>query len=127
AKLRTVTLGGTATFAHRSYNITGNETLTRLDGAVGGLFRNPYTGQGPFYAPATALVQIRDVDWYEQQLGVVSYGGNSIPGEVRIDRDRLLDPYDLAASQRNLARLDRQVNAVLAPYQGRVTPDYDGN
>jgi len=127
AKQVNVTLGGTAAFVYRSYNITGNATVTRLDVRVGGLFRNPYTGGGPFYAPATALVQIRDVDWYEQQLGVVSYGGNSIAGEVRIDRDRLLDPYDLAASQRNLARLDRQINEVLAPYQGQVTIDYVGN
>ena len=126
AKQVNVTLGGTAAFVYRSYNITGNETLTRLDVTVGGLFRNPYAGQGPFYAPATALVQIRNVDWYEQQLGVVSYGGNSIGGEIRIDRDRLLDPYDLAASQRNLARLDRQIDGVLAPFQGRVTIDYVG-
>jgi len=122
-----VTMGGTATFVYRTYNITGNETLTRLDVTVGGLFRNPYTGGGPFYAPSTALVQTQDVDWYEQQLGVISYGGNSIGGEIRIDRDRLLDPYDLAASQRNLARLERQVNEVLAPFQGRVTIDYVGN
>jgi len=127
AKQVNVTMGGTAAFVYRSYNITGNETLTRLDVTVGGLFRNPYTGQGPFYAPATALVQIRDVDWYEQQLGVVSYGGNSIGGEIRIYRDRLLDPYDLAASQRNLARLDRQIDEVLAPFQGHVTIDYVGN
>src|SRR6058998_3634447 len=122
-----VTMGGTATFVYRSYNITGNETLTRVAVTVGGLFRNPYTGGGPFYTPSTALVQTQDVDWYEQQLGVVSYGGNSIGGEIRIDRDRLLDPYDLAASQRNLARLDRQINEVLAPFQGQVTIDYVGN
>ncbi len=126
AKQVNVSLGGTAAFVYRTYNITGNETLTRVDVTVGGLFRNPYTGVGPFYAPATALVQIRDVDWYEQQLSVIPYGGNFIAGEIRIDRDRLLDPYDLAASQRNLARLDRQINEVLAP-QGRVTIDYVGN
>src|SRR5881409_125190 len=99
AKQVNVSLGGTAAFVYRTYNITGNETLTRVDVTVGGLFRNPYTGVGPFYAPATALVQIRDVDWYEQQLSVIPYGGNFIAGEIRIDRDRLLDPYDLAASR----------------------------
>jgi len=123
ARQLNVAVGGTATFLYRSYNITGNETITRLDVTVGGLFRNPYAGGGPFYAPATSLVQIRDVDWYEQQLGV-PYSGNSVTGEIRIDRDRLLDPYDLAASQRNLARLDRQVNEVLVPFNGQVTIDY---
>jgi len=126
ARQANVTLGGTATFASRSYYITGNETITRLDVAVGGLFRHPSSGGGFFYMPPTSLVQLRDVDWYEQQLGI-PYGGSSMVGEIRIDRDRLLDPYDLAASQRNLARLDRQINEVLAPFQGQVTIDYVGN
>src|SRR3989441_49093 len=69
------------------------------------------------------LIPIGDIGWYEQQLGV-SYGGNSVQGEIRIDRDRFLDPYDLAASQRNLARLDRQVDEVLVPFEGQVTFDY---
>ena len=129
ARQANVTQGGTATFAYRSYNITGNETITRLNVTVGGLFRPPSSfGSpigGPFYGSGTALVGIEDVSWYEQQLGVL-YGGNFLAGEIRIVRDRLLDPYDLAASQRNLARLDRQIDGVLVPFQGRVTIDYVG-
>src|SRR5213593_828785 len=64
ARQANVTLGGTATFAYRSYNITGNETVTRLNVTVGGLFRPPSSfGSpigGPFYGSATALVGIED-------------------------------------------------------------------
>ena len=124
-----VTLGGTATFACRSCNISGNGT-SRLNVTVGGLFRPP-SGTGgpigvPFYTPSTALVGIGDVSWYEQQLGI-PVSSNFMAGEIRIDRDRLLDPYDLTASQRNLARLDRQINEVLSPFQGQVTIDYVGS
>ena len=123
ARQLNVTAGGTARFVVRSYNTTGNETVTRLDVTIGGIFRIPAPTGGVFYSPATSLIQIGDIGWYEQQLGV-SYGGNSVQGEIRIDRDRFLDPYDLAASQRNLARLDRQVDEVLVPFEGQVTFDY---
>src|SRR5438034_8846814 len=125
-----VSVGGTATFLSRTYNVTGNATITRLNVTVGGVFRPPSSGGAPigvpFYAPFTALVRIGDVDWYEQQLGV-TYGGNYVSGEIRIDRDRLLDPYDLPTSQKNLARLDRQINTVLQPFQGQVITDNVAN
>src|SRR5207247_8414448 len=125
-----VSVGGTAAFLSRTYNATGNATITRLNVTVGGLFRPPSSGGGPigvpFYAPLTALVQIGYVDWYEQQLGV-TYGGNYVYGEIRIDRDRFIDPYDLPRSQRNLVRLDRQINEALQPFQGQVTTDNVGN
>lgn len=118
-----VTVGGSAAFVFRTYNYTGNETVTRVPVTVGGVFRIPsISGPYYYYPPTTSLIQIGDVDWYEQRLDV--YGGNFVSGEIRIDRDRFLDPYDLATSQRNLARLDRQIDQVLAPYQGQVTFDY---
>src|SRR5207247_3346021 len=93
-----VSVGGTAAFLSRTYNATGNETITRLNVTVGGLFRPPPSSGGPigvpFYAPLTALVQIGDVAWYEQQLGV-TYRGNYGYGEIRIARDRCIEPYDL--------------------------------
>src|SRR3989449_896065 len=129
ARQANVTQGGTATFAYRSYNITGNETITRLNVTVGGLFRPPSSfGSpigGPFSVSGTALVGIEDVSWYEQQLGVL-YGGNSPAEEFRLVGDGLPAPSDLAASQRTLARLDRQIDGVLVPFQGRVTIDYVG-
>src|SRR5438093_5158529 len=87
-----VSVGGTATFLSRTYNVTGNATITRLNVTVGGVVRPPSSARAPsgvpFYAPLTALVQIGDVAWYEQQLGV-TYGGNYVYGEIRIARDRL--------------------------------------
>ena len=125
-----VSVGGTAAFLSRTYNATGNETITRLNVTVGGLFRPPSSSGGPigvpYYAPSTALVRIGDVAWYEQQLGV-TYGGNYVYGEIRIARDRFIDPYDLPRSQGNLVRLDRQINEALQPFQGQVTTDNVGN
>lgn len=118
-----VAVGSTASFVFRTYNYTGNETVTRVSVTVGCIFRIPSPGPVYYYSPTTSLVQIQDVDWYEQQLGVPP-GGNFVTGEIRIDRDRFLDPYDLSASQRNLARLDRQLGQVLAPYRGEVIEDY---
>src|SRR2546425_2779775 len=126
ARQLNVTVGGTASFLFRSYDATGNQTVTRLNVTIGGVFRIPASSGYVFYAPATSLVHIGDVGWYEQQLGI-PYGGNSVQGEIQVNRDRFLDPYDLAASQRNLARLDRQVNEVLAPFQGQVTIDNVAN
>src|SRR2546427_10124903 len=115
-----VTLGGTSTFAYRSYNITGNETITRLNVTVGGLFGPPSSfGSpigGPFYGSGTALVGIEDVSWYEQQLGVL-YGGNFLAGEIRILPDRLPDPYHLASAPRNLAPPYPQIDAGRVPFQ----------
>ena len=126
ARQLNATVGGTVRFVSRAYNYTGNETITRLDVTVGGIFQSPPVSGGSFFVPLTSVVQIGDVGWYEQQLGI-TYGGNSVFGEIRIDRDRILDPYDLGASRRNLARLERQINTVLAPFQGQVTFDYVAN
>src|SRR3989442_12516465 len=81
ARQLNVTVGGTARFVVRSFNGTGNETVTRLDVTIGGLFRIPAPTGGVFYSPATSLVQIGDVSWYEQQLGV-PYAGTYIRGEI---------------------------------------------
>ncbi len=123
ARQLNVTVGGTVAFVSRSYDAKGNGTVMKFNVTVGGLFRSPVPGPAVFYSTPASLVQIGDVGWYEQQLGL-PYNGDIVQGEIRIDRDRLLDPYDLSTSQRNLARLDRQVNGVLAPFQGQVTLDY---
>src|SRR5256712_1041406 len=94
ARQLNVTAGGTARFVVRSYNTTGNETVTRLDVTIGGIFRIPAPSGGVFYSPATSLIQIGDIGWYEQQLGV-SYRGEFRPGENPIPTGCLFRPYQL--------------------------------
>src|SRR5256885_12452147 len=52
AKQVNVTLGGTAAFVYRSYNITGNAPVTRLDVPVGVLFPKPYTCRRHLFSPS---------------------------------------------------------------------------
>src|SRR5256712_4844789 len=103
ARQLNVTAGGTARFVVRSYNTTGNETVTRLDVTIGGIFRIPAPTGGVFYSPATSLIQIGDIGWDERRLGG-SYGGDFLPSEKRIDRGRLFFPYDLSAAPRDPPR-----------------------
>ncbi len=121
-----VSVGGTAAFIYRSYNQTGNETIARADVTVAGVFRFASVTGSFSYSPATALIRVWDVDWYAQRLGV-TYPGNSMSGDVQINRDAFLDPYNIDGSQRNLVRLDRQINNALAPFGGQVTIDYVAN
>src|SRR2546428_5001653 len=117
ARQLNVTAGGTARFVVRSYNTTGNETVTRLDVTIGGIFRIPAPTGGVFYSPATSLIQIGDIGWYEQQLGV-SYGGNSVQSENQNERGSFFYPHDLTAPQRNPPRPAPPVDEVLLPLKG---------
>ena len=125
-----VGLGDTVAFSASSYRDPFNATTSSVNVTVGAVFPGDSLGTGPFYSgpiysTEMALIHIQDIDWYHGQLNITY--SNSIAGEVRVNRDRLLDPYDLEASRRNLARLDRQIDAALAPFGGSVTSDNVGN
>jgi len=120
-----VQVGDPAYFQFTRYDDSGNETTSRINVTVGALVRASQREFGPVYRFGTAFVHIQDVDWYEGQLGV-PYGGNQIAGEIRVDRDRLLDPYDLEGSRRNVARLERQIAQALLPFGGQVFNSLDG-
>ncbi|MBI2866974.1 MAG: FtsX-like permease family protein, partial [Chloroflexi bacterium] len=116
-------VGDAAYFQYRLYDYTGNETLTRLNVTVGAILTGSAIPSGSIAGPyffRTTLVHIEDVDWYESQLAV-PWSGTLVQGEVRVDRDRLLDPYDLETSRRNLARLERQIAQALLPHGGKVS------
>src|SRR3989441_4314360 len=66
ARQLNVTAGGTARVVVRSYNTTGNETGTRLDVTIGGIFRIPAPTGGGFFFPATSLIQNRGIGWCEE-------------------------------------------------------------
>ncbi|MGI0149531.1 MAG: ABC transporter permease, partial [Thermoplasmata archaeon] len=117
-----VSVGGTASLIYVSYVDPYNRTTTSTNVTIAALFRHVPLESGFFYLPALALLHIQDVEWYHAQLGVPF--SDNIVGEIRIDRDRFLDPYDLERSQGNLARLDRQIDEALLPFGGSVTFDY---
>lgn len=117
-----VAVGGTASFLYTSFVDPYNQTVTSTNVTVAALFHRDSLESGPIYFSALALVHIQDVDWYHEQLAIPY--SNLIVGEVNVDRERFLDPYDLDRSQANLARLDRQIDEVLIPFGGSVTYDY---
>lgn len=129
ARTLQVALGDTVAFRATSFRDPYNATTSSLNVTIGAVFRglsldsSPFS-PGPIYQSEMAVVHIQQIDWYNEQLGIPY--GNSISGEVRVDRDRLLDPYDIETSRRNLARLDRQIDAALAPFGGSVTSDNIG-
>src|SRR2546426_12428490 len=94
ARQLNVTAGGTARFVVRSYNTTGNETVTRLDVTIGGIFRIPAPTGGVFYSPATSLIQIGGIGWDEPPAGVPFRGGFPSRGN-RNDRGTVLGASDL--------------------------------
>jgi putative ABC transport system permease protein len=123
-----VSLDDTITLRHRvCCDATDNWTMTWVNVTVGAVFSyrstdapyGDYRGPGP--RRESALVHLQDVEWYQEQLQV--QGGSSLQGEIRVDRDRLIDPYDLDTSKRNLVRLERQINDALSAFDGSVTFD----
>jgi len=108
-----------------------NMTITRVNVTVGALFRGAPLGHVssgiPLGSPGweSVLIHINDIDWYDGQLGTDAQ--YEVGGEVHIDREALLDPYDLERSRTNVAHLSRQVDAALATFAGSVTSDQISN
>ena len=103
-----------------TYDYNGTRTY-RLNLTVVALLdipADPYAGPFPYQQP-WAVVHLRDAGWVMDQLAIDDLY-SQIQGEIGIDRDGLIDPYDLQGSIRNLARIERQVQAILLPYGGWV-------
>ena len=117
----TVGLGDVVFLVYRSFNATTSQVETRsLNLTVTALLSGTETRgviSGPFFSGGIAVVHVRDVDWISAQLRVEPRA-LGVQGEVWIDRDRFVDPYNLEASQRNLARLQRQIDLALARFGG---------
>ncbi len=116
-----VGLGDTVYLASRTFNAsTSQQEVRRLNMTVTALLSVPSVPQvtrpGIFYG-GFALVHVRDAEWILTQLDI-DLRDLGIQGEVWIDRERFVDPYDIASSQRNLARLQRQIDLALAPFGG---------
>ncbi|MFQ5838300.1 MAG: FtsX-like permease family protein [Thermoplasmata archaeon] len=77
---------------------------------------------GPYYPYRgwMGLINIRDLDWFQEEL-VLPQGYAKLEGEVWVDRNRFIDPYDIPGSRRELARFERGLQEALIPYSGDVS------
>lgn len=90
----------------------------------------PSSPYGPIYYPGPYLgygnllaVNLRDLDWVLHRLNLTDNNAPQVQGEIWINRDRFIDPYDVAGSTFRLTRLGRQLSNTLlsAGYVGSVT------
>lgn len=65
------------------------------------------------YFPTAYVINIADMGWVREQLEIQWTFPTNF--EVWIDRDRFVDIYDLDATRRNLARLERDLQAAVLP------------
>ena len=73
----------------------------------GGFFPYPYFGY-------IAVVHLRDASEILRTLNATE-GFYQLYGEVWIDRAHYVNPYDLPATERNLARIQRRIEAIVGP------------
>ncbi len=99
------TLGGTLEFPTSSY---------------GGIV--PYPGPGPYYYGSIVVFNLRDADWILTRLNLAAVNPPQFQGEIWIDRNRFVDPYDLTSTTFQLTRLDRALSQAMtaAGYSGTI-------
>ena len=100
---------------------TANLTVTALlqrsssSGSTGPSYCRPYPPFLCFYG-YFAIVNLRDVNWLLAALNQTQPSfGYQFSGEVWIDRAHYVNPYDLDATEKNLLRIQRRLDAVLGP------------
>ena len=99
------TLGGTLEFPSASYGPM------------------PYPLPGPYYYYGNmAVVNLRDLPWVLDRLNLASANSLQVQGEVWIDRNRFVDPYDIPSTTFQLTRLQRTLSQAMlaAGYSGSV-------
>lgn len=119
ARYLDVAIGQVITFNYTSYDGLGGTHRTRLLNltvdAIVTFPQTSYYGGGWYSYEFSAFVNIDDSNWVEEQLEIPSGMAGWTLGEIWIDHARFLNPYDLTGTQRNLARLRRQLESVLPP------------
>ncbi len=126
-------IGDSVVLSSQSYNGTGM-SYTNLTMTVGAIVTFPAPSYGYYYGPYPGYygfglaVNLRDTDWLTSRLNLTSQVAGQVQGEIWIDRDRFVNPYDTQATTFQLTRLGRQLNAAIigAGYDGSVT-DYISN
>lgn len=106
-----------------------NHTLTFTLGATVDLtsssspyYPGPIYGPYPGYYGSVFAVNLRDLPGILTSLNLTRYNSVVLQGEIWIDRNRFVDPYDLTSTTFQLTRLDRSLSEALvaAGYNGNV-------
>ena len=125
-----VQLGDPVLVEYREWNGSGYANHT-LSFTLGGTLEfpspsyGPYLipGPGPYYYGSTLVFNLRDLEWILSELNLAAFNPPQFRGEIWVDRNRFVDPYDLPGTTFRLTRLDRSLSqAILAAgYAGDVT------
>jgi putative ABC transport system permease protein len=130
ASILDVRIGGVVTYEYSEFDMINGTFRSRLLNLTVAAIVTPaqssyYGGNWNYWI--YSFVNINDIDWVGEQLGMPASCMDLTQGEVWIDHARFLDPYDLAGTERNLARIGRQLEAALAPYAGYVQDNLSGS
>lgn len=124
-------LGDALVLMYQRWNGTGleNYTLPVTVGAIATLASCPSCyGPAPVYGPTPGFYgslvgfNMSSTFWVASRLNLSAEVPPGVQGEIWVDRNRFVNPYDLEASSFQLTRLGRQLNAAIAEagYSGTV-------
>src|SRR3989454_84287 len=114
--------GSTVELQSSAYNASSGREIRFTNLTVEGILSPPAGWEQPTFTFGLAttsfvLVPLRDSAWLEAQLAGRTTDFATV--EVYIDRASL-NPYDIEASRRYIARLERDLQQAAAPYGGNV-------
>lgn len=121
-------LGDSLVIMSQEWNGSGvkNYTLPVTVGAIATL-PAPSSSYGPGYPPplyfgSLVAFNLRDMNWVAGRLNLSSAAFSTIQGEIWIDRNRYVNPYDMSGTNFQLTRLGRQLSQALvgSGYSGQV-------
>lgn len=123
-------VGDPIRFVAQEYPYNGtprNYTLTLTVGGIATLSQQNYGpiyyGPGPiYYYGQIVALNAGYVDWYTSRLNLSGSSNAQFQGEIWVDHDRFINPYDTQATTYQLTRLERQLNVAIsaAGYIGSV-------
>jgi len=114
-------LGATVSLWNPVYDATtGSATYAWLNVTVAAIYTCNPSATTFFGCSMGAMFNLTDVGWVGEQLGWAAFR-YQVGGEVWVDRDRFVNPYDVAASQRNLARVRMSLGGIASQYDGFLT------
>jgi len=115
-------IGGTVYVGQEAYDpFTGNVTWEYVNLTVEGIVEVPQTPclkefcfGGPYFGSSFVLIGPTTLEWLLSRFPSLRSAYWTI--EVWIDVGRFVNPYDLEASRRNLARMERNLSVAAARY-----------
>lgn len=126
------TVGDPVVLTYQTWNGTG-PSWTNLSMTVSAIVTFPTPSYGYYYGPypynpTSLMINLRDADWLMSRLNLSAASNPQVQGEIWIDRNRFINPYDIPATTFQLTRLGRTLDAAIlqAGYSGQsndnITP-----